>query len=198
MENILKNARRNRQTTVQRRWTIALLHGQQKNPRLKWTPGVFTVSTASATTSNYHLRDSFILDSGATFHVCNGRARFQDIRPTSDEEFLYAGNAIIPIEGFGSVTIIIQTPEGPRPIVLTEVAYVSSFHTSVASPDRFIAKDVHWDTKGQRLTHNDRTFCTIQRRHGQWILEYNEPKNDGVFLTRSAQPRSDNKASSNT
>jgi hypothetical protein len=39
-------------------------------------PSVFTVSTASATTSDYHLRDSFILDSGATLHVYNDRARF--------------------------------------------------------------------------------------------------------------------------
>jgi hypothetical protein len=147
--------------------------------------------------SDYHLRDSFVLGSGATLHVCNDRTRFQDVRPTSDEEFLYAGNAVIPIEGFGSVTVTIQAPEGPRPIVLNEVAYVSSFHTSVASLDRFIAKDVHWDTKDQRLTYKDRTFCTLQRRHGQWVLEYNEPKNDGV-LARSAQPRSDDEASPDT
>jgi hypothetical protein len=157
-------------------------------------PSVSTVSTASATTSDYHLRDSVILDSGATLHVCNDRARFQDIRPTSDEELSYAGNTVIPIEGFGSITITIRAPEGPRPIILTEVAYVPSFHTNVASLDRFIAKDVHWDTKDQRLTHNDRTFCTIQRRHGQWVLEYNELK-DSAFVVRSAQPRKDEETS---
>jgi hypothetical protein len=63
----------------------------QKNPRLKktvdhiWkqqqdntlstdqsTPSAFTVSTA-LTTSDYHLRDSFILDSEANSYVCNDR-----------------------------------------------------------------------------------------------------------------------------
>ena len=158
------------------------------------TPSAFTVSAASAVTTDYHLRDSFILDSGATLHICNDRTRFQDIRPTSDEELLYAGNAVIPIDGFGSVTITIQAPGGPRPITLREVAYVPSFHTNVASLNRFIAKDVHWDTKDQRLIHNDHTFCSIQRQHGQWVLEYNEPK-ESAFVVRSAQPRKDEEVS---
>lgn len=121
---------------------------------------------------------------------------FKDIRPTSDEEFLYARNAVIPMEGFGSVMVTVQPLEGPPPIVLTEVAHVSSFHTSVASPDRLIKTST--GTKDQRLTHKDRTFCTIQCPHGQGVLEYNEPKNDGVFLTRSAQPPYDNEAPSDT
>src|SRR4051794_32840295 len=102
---------------------------------------------ASATTSDYHLRDSFIIDSGTTLHVRNDRSRFQDTRLTSDDKFLYTGNAAIPIEGFDSVTITIQAPEGPRLIILYEVLYVSSFHTRVASLDRLIVKGVHWDTK---------------------------------------------------
>jgi hypothetical protein len=89
---------------------------EKPSPTDQSTLSVFTVSNASATTSDYHLRDSFILDSGATLRVCNDRTRFQDIRPTLDEELLYAGNAVIPIEGFVPATITIQAPEEPRPI----------------------------------------------------------------------------------
>ena len=96
---------------------------------------------------NYHLRDSFILDSNANIHVYNNRTRFQSFKPTSDDEFLYAGNIIVSIKDFGSVIIIIQALGGSRQIIFIKITFISSFHTNVAFLDRFIIKDVYWDTK---------------------------------------------------
>jgi hypothetical protein len=62
--------------------------------------GVFTVNCYfTVNPSDYNLRDSFILDSGVTVHVCNSRDRFQTVTPASEGNLLYAGNMIIPIEG---------------------------------------------------------------------------------------------------
>lgn len=124
--------------------------------------GAFTASTYSAST--YPLRDSCILDSGATNHVCNSRTRFQEYT-TAIDKFLYAGNAQIPIDGFGSVTIKIQTPNGVRSLTLLDVAHTPFFHTNVISLRRFIDKGIYWDIQNERLTSQGNTFCSVVQHH---------------------------------
>jgi hypothetical protein len=151
--------------------------------------GVFTVNCYStANPSDYNLQNSFILDSGATVHICNSRNQFQTITPASEDDLLYAGNIIIPIERFGSVDIIVQTPAGPKLIELQNTALVPSFHTSVVSLKRIVAKKVYWDMENDRLTQAGKTFYTVQTRHDQWVLEYNPVNDHSVFAVRSAQP----------
>ena len=151
--------------------------------------GVFTVNCYSTSNpSDYNLRDSFILDSGATIHVCNSRDRFQTVSPASESDLLYAGNMIIPIEGFGSVDIIVQTPAGPKLIELQNTALVPTFHTSVVSLKRIVTKKVYWDMENDRLTQAGNTFCTVETRHDQWVLEYNLVTDSSAFTVRSAQP----------
>lgn len=61
------------------------------------TPAAFTTTILAMTYSsdtaldNYPLQNSFILDSGATVHVCNNRERFQSIRQHNPDQYLYAG-----------------------------------------------------------------------------------------------------------
>ena len=170
---------------------------EDKSDEDKTNPSAFAVSAYNAlATSDYQLRDSYILDSGATIHVCNDRTRFHNLTPASDDDFLYTGNSVIPIKGLGTISITVQTPSGPRKIDLLNTAFIPSFHTNVVSLDRFIAKNVHWDTERNRLTHNGDTFCMIQHQHRQWVLEYNEClPDDAVFPARSAKPRPDEKVS---
>ena len=78
-------------------------------------------------------------------HVCNSRYRFQTVTPASEDDLLYAGNMITPIEEFGSVDIVVQTPAGPKVIEMQNTALVPSFHTSVVSLKRIVAKMVYWD-----------------------------------------------------
>ena len=72
-------------------------------------PALFATTTSIPymDQSDYILRDSFILDSGATTHVCNNCERFQDFKPATDEDVLYARDTIISIEGFGTIEITI-------------------------------------------------------------------------------------------
>ena len=122
-------------------------------------------SYAASNSSDYNLRDSFILDSGATAHVCNSRKRFISFTPATEDDLLYAGNTVIPIEGFGSVDVTVQTPAGPKLIELQNTALISSFHTSVVSLKRIMAKGVYWDMEHNRLTRSGNTFCTVESRH---------------------------------
>jgi hypothetical protein len=88
---------------------------------------------------------------------------------------------IIPIEGFGSVDIVVQTLAGPKLIELQNTALVSTFHTSVVSLKRIIAKKVYWDMENDRLTQAGKTFCTVETRHDQWVLEYNPVTDSSAF-----------------
>jgi hypothetical protein len=82
------------------------------------------IATALPATSldNVHLAliKSYILDSGATEHVCNDRSRFIDFTPTPSDELLVAGTSAVRIEGHGTVSITMEcertelTPDSKR------------------------------------------------------------------------------------
>jgi hypothetical protein len=160
--------------------------------------GTFAVSISTFLTSSpseeiYALHDSFLLYSASTIHICNNPDRFQSLQPAKDD-YLLAGASKVPIKGYGIVEIILQRPSGTiRTIRLANVALVPSFHTNIVSLDRLMQKDIHWDTKQQQLKRGDEIFCKIEKRHGQWVLEY-APISPATFSARSAQPRSDAEA----
>jgi len=49
---------------------------------------------------------------------------------------------VVLIEGIGMAAVIIQTPSGPREILLAEAAYVPDFHINLACLTKFNNKDV--------------------------------------------------------
>jgi hypothetical protein len=91
------------------------------------------------------LNDSFILDFGATCHVCNDKSRFIDFRLPIDDDVLYASESVIPIKGFGTVLVTVITLEEPKQytVYLHNVVLISLFYISVASLRLFMAKGVY-------------------------------------------------------
>jgi hypothetical protein len=91
------------------------------------------------------LNNSFILDFGATCHICNNKSRFIDFRLPIDDNVLYAGESVIPIKGFGTVLVIVTTLEEPKQytVYLHNMVLILSFHISIASLRLFIAKGVY-------------------------------------------------------
>lgn len=138
----------------------------------------------------YSLQNSFILDSAATGHVCNSRSRMTDLRPATDQDKVFAGNILIPIEAFGSVVVTVSTPTGTGRLTLMNVALISSFHTSIVALCKFVDKGITWNIDaGELITKNTgRIFCYIQRKHSQWVMEY-QPIT--AFATPSTAPRAD-------
>ncbi|KID91317.1 reverse transcriptase family protein, partial [Metarhizium majus ARSEF 297] len=65
-----------------------------------------TQSTFS-TTAVYPLRDSFILDSGSDFHICNNSKRFVEgsYKVCDNTEGAYSGDTHLEIHGYGDVII---------------------------------------------------------------------------------------------
>jgi len=105
-----------------------------------------------------------ILDNGTTIYVINDRSRFIDeLWPSND--FVYAGTGLDPVEGIGTVAVIIQTPTGPKRILLANAAYVPAFYTNLACLDKFNNKNIWWDNEKNLLYHKDdrKTFAYCER-----------------------------------
>ncbi|KAI0998593.1 hypothetical protein K3495_g9603 [Podosphaera aphanis] len=83
----------------------------------------------------YDLQKSLILDSGATLHVCNNRAKLEDFMPSSSD-VLWAGDTVTPIIGYGSTTVKEKSPKysDGRPLQLVNMAWhVFQIFTQVLS-----------------------------------------------------------------
>jgi hypothetical protein len=103
----------------------------------------FAVYQADVQTAgtDYLLRDSVILNSATTIHVINDRLRFvNELRPSKG--VVFAGTVVVPIKGIRTAAVTIQTPSGPREILLAEAAFVPDFHINLASLTKFNDKDV--------------------------------------------------------
>ena len=81
------------------------------------------------------LNNSFILDSEATYYICNDKSRFIDFRLLINNDVLYTSKSVILIEGFGTVLVIITTLEEPKQytMYLYNIVLILSFYISIAS-----------------------------------------------------------------
>ena len=55
----------------------------------------------------YKLHSIIILDSGATLHIRNNKARFSGLTPANRDEFLYAKEDHIPIIAYSIIELTI-------------------------------------------------------------------------------------------
>ena len=90
---------------------------------------------------NYPLNDSVILDSSATIYVCNNYTRFKDFCLAPLNKSIFAGDGIVPIQGYGTIIVYLRIyshAEIVQLIDLLNTMYVPSFYISVAALRKFI------------------------------------------------------------
>ncbi|RKF84146.1 Gag-Pol polyprotein, partial [Golovinomyces cichoracearum] len=124
----------------------------------------------------YDLESSWILDSGATIHVCNKISKFIEFNPIErKDEVLWAGESQIQIEGYGKTIIFLKCTQYPngRPLQLINVAFVPSLHTNVTSLRLLNKVGIHWDTELSILKFNGKHYADTPMLFNQWVLEYN-------------------------
>ena len=122
---------------------------------------------------DYPLRNSAILDTGATLHVFNQATRFIGMRTAGPEDYIYAGEAKVPVLGYGSVDIELESDAGPRILRLRNVAFCPNFATNLVSFWELERTGIDWDSKNQLLRDRwGRAIGRVQRRHRQYVLEY--------------------------
>ncbi|KAJ6437664.1 Cut9 interacting protein Scn1 [Purpureocillium lavendulum] len=145
------------------------------------------------TTAVYPLKNSFILDSGSDFHICNNSERFVEgtYKPCDELEGAFAGDTHLEILGHGDVLIRIGTKDTFK---LQNVAYVPRFHTNVASLDRFVQRGYNWNPATGAVFKDGKTIFRTERRYRQPVIEFNQVNYEShaaqaTAFTSSAQPR---------
>jgi hypothetical protein len=156
------------------------------------------------TDAAYELRDSFILDSGATGHICNNRARFIEYQPATEVQEVKIGDTYATIAGYGMAVAYMERPDGTIARVrFADTAHIPGFHTSCISVKRLKQRGVYWNTYTNMLEHNKQPIYHVKELHQQFVLEFNEVTVPNLyhpelncFLThrQSARPRTDSVA----
>ena len=81
---------------------------------------------------------------------------------------------MVPIEGYGNITITVNMPNGLLEVRLVDTAYIPVFHMTVASLNKFVKKGVYLDTENNCLQQNGKMFCMLEQYYNQWTLEFHE------------------------
>lgn len=147
----------------------------------------YTIKAISCHTGDngtYPLANSFLLDTGSTMHICNNLSRFTDYEPLDELEAIRAGDTILPILGYGTVTV--NCDDGPK-LKLRNAAYVPRHMTSLVSADRLEEKGLFYEGRIQAITRNPgQKLIGVTRMYRQRVIEYNPIENATNAVTRLA------------
>ena len=135
------------------------------------TESVFAVGDNHSVEPKYDLFSSYILDSGATIHICNDQSRFTDFRPPASTDLIYAGDQLLPVQGWGTAFVNLST--GIK-FQLKDCAYIPTFHCSVVSLKRLHYAGIEWSTKLASLMFKDVLMSETPMIFDQWVVEYND------------------------
>lgn len=98
--------------------------------------------------------------------------RFRRERIVSNE-YLIAGNQRLPIEYYGTIRIMVSTPNEPQGMILLKLAYVADFRTNIVSQDLLCVKGVYFDNWKLYLHRDGATVASVIRFNSYYLLEDN-------------------------
>lgn len=138
--------------------------------------------------NDYPLKDSVILDSGASLHVFNNRERFSNFRVAPSGDCVLTGDGKLPILGYGEVKIETTNPVGKKgTLKLPDVAYCRDMPTNLVSVIKLADKGIFWDTqptqsgKTTLRLRNGRVICVLTRRYNQFVIENPPSDSDAEY-----------------
>jgi hypothetical protein len=164
------------------------------------TPRVYAKVTQEPI--DYILKKSFIIDSGATDHVCNNRTRFTTLYERNSPIPLLTANSEFEVQLAGTVDFTFSVQIGNRTVVrrltLTDVLYAPELHTSVVSIHRLRESKLYWETKHLQLSYDSGdVFAYTPILFNMFVLEYipNPVTSQAVFAISSTKKLPDTKGS---
>ncbi len=127
-------------------------------------------------------------------HVCNDLSRFQIKRLINLENRLRIDKTIYLIERYEIVHIVVKRSHDSINIQLLNVALASNFLINLICLNKFIVKNVHWNTERRHLHMNDINFCYIKSIKKHWVLKNNLSSSNqsnefAIFATKSAMSK---------
>lgn len=148
-------------------------------------PGVFA--------ANCFLRLSWVLDGASAINLCNDTMahRFKKDRDCTDGAYIIAGEGPIPIITYGSITVIVDSPNSTIPIKLSNVSYVPNFMTNLVSEGYLQKKgNLFKDPRANRVEYNGKTIIKYKIIGELYMLEDNTDSYRDVALSSFAAVKS--------
>ncbi|KAJ6088976.1 hypothetical protein N7499_003084 [Penicillium canescens] len=169
--------------------------GDQRSANLATTEASDNITTYTGFSTmmlDDQYRDQWVMDSGASVHVCNDRTKFIDYK--ENKTYLRTGNGQTPALGVGTaiMTGIDPVTGVARNISLSNCLYSPSFHCNLVSLARVEEKGGWWNTKkGWVIDNKGVPVMVVYRDPDQDIYlclqPRNEKSNDGVALATRRQ-----------
>jgi transposase InsO family protein len=114
-------------------------------------------------------RSDWILDTGASHHMCNDRTMFDEYKTnTNPANTIATAGSDTRAEGYGSVTLTaIQSDNSTVTITLKDVFHMPSLEVNLLSGPTIKRKGVYIDGKTEtlRYSRNDQEICRFQSLH---------------------------------
>jgi hypothetical protein len=103
---------------------------------------------SSQTPAEYKLYNSWTLDNTSDIHICNnlGRNKYTKTRTAISDDILYSSKTTYQIESFGTIRIIIDTPERKHKLKLGNVILALGFMTNLVSLSFLTSKNIYWNS----------------------------------------------------
>lgn len=137
------------------------------------TPVALPTTIYSTVAVNSSGLESYLIhDGGSNAHVCNSKSAhlYTKTREAGSNEYLGSGTGVIKIESWGKMGTAFESPSGLTPILLENVAFVSSFVTSLVSQSILDSKGIQFDTGGPRLYQDGITKFLLYRKGGHFMF----------------------------
>ncbi|UYV65931.1 hypothetical protein LAZ67_3005907 [Cordylochernes scorpioides] len=134
------------------------------------------------------LEDEFILDSGATHHVCKNRQWFTSFQPTKCEPIQTAsGN--LQVEGVGNIHMKKYLDTGTQDVTLNDVLFVPQARRNLLSVSQTEDKGKHIKICNHkaRVFSDNRVICVARNLNGLYIVR-GKPILQNAHLASSSPP----------
>lgn len=151
------------------------------------------VSMGSSTPAQ-SLLDRIILDPGSNCHVINNEDWIGWKRESNNPagHTIRAGQHVTRIDAFGSLEVVVDSPNGAATITLTNVAYVKGFLTSIMGLARCRPQGVHFDS-GRNILYKgspQNVLLNLEYNGGHWLVDSNPERRPKSYQTYAAAARS--------
>lgn len=145
-----------------------------------------TRAIAASAVDNEPLKDSWILDTGATCHICNDLEQFLTYMPR--ESIVKTGQTVTPMIGYGQVRITGKHPRTGTTVSVTldNVWYSPGFHTSLISLSVIEDKGFCFKSDERAIFKGNQAVLKVERHHGLYTVIYN-PNHQAAFSVRHSE-----------
>ena len=92
------------------------------------------------------------LDSAASVHVFNTKERFSNFRRASFWQGLLCGSNVIPIEGWGQISLPLKMRGRIKLLTLNHVAYISNFPLNLVSLGCLQKRGFDWSHRSGKIS----------------------------------------------